>query len=202
MKLNKVLFFLFFPLVAEILYSCTCTCPEEFNVKGKYSNTGIKLENVDNSTFQKTITKANSIQKNYYGINVSLSREKTACLSPKRSLFIPSALACDCQPGQQLFAKDSIESIQFLTVNDFDEKHKANSDISDYFKVFSTSTPGKISDVITSSYDFMYEFELEFSFVILLETPPTLNQKHQFKIKIILSDGRILEGMTTAVDLI
>jgi hypothetical protein len=202
MKINKILFLLLFPLIAEVVVSC-CDCIDP--LIGHYTNKTIVVNNIDNSGSEPMTATANSVPKEAFGIRTKLNREKTACLSPSKSFFIQAAYAtsCDCPPPNQLLAKDSVTAIQIFTLNDFDTNHPANSDVSDYFKIFKGSSFSTITDFIKKYNTILYsESELELSFDALLMTPPSLNQSHYFKIKITLSDGRTLEGITTSIDLI
>jgi len=80
------------------------------------------------------------LNKNAYGIRLYLEREKVVVACTKKqinSIFIQSAYAtiCDCPPEFLYFANDSIVSIKIFTVNNFDNQHLENSDVTDYFKV-------------------------------------------------------------------
>lgn len=202
MRINKILFVLLFPLIAEVVISC-CDCIDP--LIGHYTNKTIVVKNIDNSGSEPMTTTANSVPKEAFGIRTQLNREKTACLSPSKSLFVQTAYAtsCDCPPPNQLLARDSVTTIQIFTLNDFDTNHPANSDVSDYFKVFKGSSFSTIADFIKKYNTILYsDSELELTFDVLLMTPPSLNKSHYFKIKITLSDGRTLEGITTSIDLI
>ncbi|HRP90899.1 MAG TPA: DUF5034 domain-containing protein [Edaphocola sp.] len=202
MRINKILVVLLFPLIAEVMISC-CDCID--SLIGHYTNKTMIVKNLDNSGPNPLTTTTNSVPKEAFGIRVQLTRERTACLAPPQSFFIQSAYAtsCKCPPPNQLFAQDSVVTIQIFTLNDFDPNHPANSDVSDYFKVFEGSTFSTITDFIKKKKTVLYsDDELELDFDVLLMTPPSLNQSHKFKVKITLSDGRILEEMTPSIDLI
>ncbi|WP_221390570.1 DUF5034 domain-containing protein [Dyadobacter sp. NIV53] len=202
MKINKILLLLLFPLMAEVLVAC-CDCTDP--LIGHYTNKTIVVNNIDNSGSEPMTTTANSVPKEAYGIRTQLNREETACLNPFKYLFIQTAYAtsCGCPPPNQLLARDSVIAIQIFTLNDFDVNHPANSDISDYFKIFKGSSFSTIANFIKMYNTVLYsKSELELSFDALLMIPPNLNQNNYFKIKIILSDGRTLEGTTTSIDLI
>lgn len=202
MKINKILFLLLFPFIAEVAVSC-CDCIDP--LIGHYTNKTILVNNIDNSGSEPITATANSVPKEAFGIRTKLNREKIACLSPSKSFLIQTAYAtsCGCPPPNQLLAKDSVTTIQIFTLNDFDTNHPANSDISDYFKIFKGTSFNTITDFINMYNTILYsENELQLSFDALLMTPPSLNQSHNFKIKITLSDGRTLEGITTLIDLI
>jgi len=202
MRINKILVLILFPLIAEVVVSC-CDCIDPFI--GHYTNKTVEVKNIDNSGSEPITTTANSVPKEAFGIRTKLNREKTACLSPSNSIFIQTAYAtsCDCPPPNQLLARDSVTAIQIFTLNDFDTNYPANSDVSEFFKVFKGSSFSTISDFRKNYNTILYsESELDLTFDALLMTPPSLNQSHYFKIKITLSDGRVLEGITTSIDLI
>lgn len=202
MKINKILIVLLFPLITEVVISC-CNCLVP--LIRYYTNKTVKIQNIDNSGSEPMITTANTVHKEAFGIRAQLNREKTACLSPFKSLFIQTAYAngCRCPPSNQFLARDSITAIQVFTLNDFDIMHASNSDISDYFKIFQSFSLSTITDYIKKYDKVLYtDNELELKFDLLLMTPPTINKNHKFKIKITLSDGRILEGESTPIELI
>ena len=204
MKLNKILFVLMFPFLAEFAVSC-CSCID--TVTGRYTNKAISIDNIDNSGTKPLVTAASAISKKAYGIRVKLDREKTACVTPSPSLFVSSAYAfsCDCPPALELSAKDSITKIQIFTINEFDANHAANSDISTYFKIFEQGfySNNTISEfLIGNNRKLNNNSELISTPDFLLMTPPSINKTHSFKIVITLSDGRSFEEITNSVDLI
>lgn len=202
MKTSRIVFILLFPLIAEVVVSC-CECTEPFI--GNYTNQTILVNNLDNSGSEPMLATTNSVPKAAFGIRINLSREKTACSNPPRSFFIQSAYArkCDCPPPHQLLAKDSVSAIQIFTLNDFDSNHPANSEVSEYFKIFKGTSFITIEEYVAKRRTTLYsDSELEESFDALLMTTPSFNESHQFKILISLSDGRTLEGITSSIDLI
>jgi hypothetical protein len=203
MKLNKIFIIILFPLIAEVAVSC-CDCLT--TTSGRYTHKNILVHNIDNSGSEIKATTANSVYKEAFGIRIKLNREKTACFIPRHSIFIQTAYAtsCDCPPEIEFLAKDSVTTIKIFTLNDFDAKHSANSDISDYFKVFDQQhfSFSTISGFLKKDNTTLFnERELEATLNLLLMTPPSLNKNHSFKIVINLSDGRILQGITTPIDL-
>lgn len=204
MKLNKIFIILLFPFITEIAVSC-CDCPD--TIFGRYTNKEILVTNIDNSGSKIMTTTANAVYKEAFGIRITLNRERTACLIPRHSIFIQTAYAtkCVCPPEIELLAKDSVTTIQIFTVNDFNADHSENSDISDYFKVFNQQSFSfsTISDFLRENNTTLdHESMLEATFDLLLMTPPNLNKNHSFKIVMTLSDGRVLQEITTPIDLI
>lgn len=209
MSIRKIIFILLLPVIAEIIVSC-CDCAEV--IFKNYTNESVLVKNLDNSGQDPVVSVSNSIDKDAYGIRVEVYREITAFNKKTTPTFFQSAYAtsCQCPPPEQFFPIDSVMSIKIFTLNDFDLAHSADSDISDYFKVYQQYFFRTINDYLKSTpngygnsslvlYD---ESELEIKVDLLLMTVPTINDQHRFKVEIILSDGRILELETPEIELI
>jgi hypothetical protein len=198
MKPIKILLLLLFPLIAELFVSC-CDCPEvttEF-----YSNQFLEIDHLDNSGSVAIITNGPSVPKQAYGIQMRLGLEKVACNPASRTHFISTSYAfqCDCPPPETI-ARDSVTTLEIFTTNDFDETHPANTDVSDYFKIFVGSTYASIDDIIPNlSRIYYYELESVVTTELLLMTPPTLNESHSFKVILTLSDGRTFEASSSPI---
>lgn len=200
--MKKVIFLLVFPLIAEVMISC-CDCID--TVVQNYTNKSISVSNLDNSGKEPVAATANSINKNAYGIRLELTREKLACLEKRYSFFIQStyAMSCGCPPPNQFNAKDSITAIKVITLRNFDGTHAAGSEVSNYFKIYNQFSFTSISDYLKSSSATLFnEKDLKPQIDFLLMTAPTVTGEHQFRIQLILSDGRILETETSTIDLI
>ena len=204
-----ILFFLLVPIASVIFHSCW-SCDPQISVI--YSHKTLLVKNLDNSKEKPIETEALQINKNAYGIRLYLEREKfvVACAKPANSFFIQSAYAAvdppDC-PDYNFSANDTIISIKISTLNNFDNQHLENSDVTDYFKVagsFSTIE----SYVANMHYTFEDYVEFEKSWgkevVIdfLLMSAPTANNKQQFEVQVALSDGRILKQKTPEIELL
>lgn len=201
MKVRKVLILLFLPLVAQVIF-VSCNCPEP--LIEYYSNTKFILFNVDNSGYGPKITTSDSVPKEAFGLRLQLEREKTAFYKPAQSVFFQSAYAFTRQcPPPQLRPRDSVTSITVFTINDFNASHLAGSDVSVYFKVFERNIFTSIEDYIKQYQTVLYtDQQLEESRDLLLMTPPVLNKRHQFKIEISMSDGRLIELLSTEINFI
>jgi hypothetical protein len=146
----------------------------------------------------------NQVVKTAYGIRSKIEHKKVVYQEATHSgLFY--AFKCDCENPDSIFtAKDSIVNIKIFTLNDFDDTFTADSDISKYFKVHQDELFQNI-DAFVKSPAKRFEFggwQLENIIDLLLINPPTKGKKHQFKVQYYLSDGRILEQITTPIDLI
>ena len=201
-----ILFFLLVPIANVFFHSC-CPCDVETQ-RRNYSHKTIFLKNLDNSDEKAIESESLQLNKNAYGIRLYLEREKvvTACAKRINSIFIQSAYAtsCECPPEFLYFPSDSIVSIKIFAVNNFDNQHSENTDITHYFRVagsFSTVENYVANMNYTYADDFEYwgqELELD----LLLMTAPTANNKQQFEIQVTLSDGRILKQQTLEVELL
>ena len=210
-----VLFFLLVPIASALFYSCRCP---DIEIQYRYfSHKTLFLRNLDNSGARPVESESLQLNKNAFGIRLVLEREvvystTTPPLNRRKqanSILIQSAYALSfwC-PAFFYSAKDKVESIKIFTMNDFDNQRLANSDITDLFRVArSFSTIENFVANIQYSFDSESEsiFERwirELSVDLLLMTPPTASNKHQFEIQVALSDGRVLKSQTTEIELI
>lgn len=196
---KKILFFLFLPLLTELVLSC-CDCPETQTLH--YTNKTMLLQHLDNSGSGPVVTTSGRVPKAAYGIRIDVVREKTA--AHRKTLFLPAAYAysCGCPPPLEILPRDSITAIRVFTLQDFDASHAAGSDVSGYFKSYTPYYFLSITDYLQKSRTVLLdESELSTRVDLLLMTPPALNTLHQFRVRLTLSDGRTLEQETTPIDL-
>lgn len=201
-----LLFFLLVPIAGALFHSC-CNCDVETQY-GNYSHKTVLLKNLDNSGAEAIESESLQLNKNAYGIRLYLEREKVAvaCGNPINSIFVQSAYAtsCDCPPDFVYYANDSIVSIKIVAINDFDDLHLKNSDVTDCFRVANSfSTIDRHVDKMY--YTFEYDFEhwgRDIKLDLLLMTVPTADNKQQFEVQVALSDGRILKQQTPEVELL
>lgn len=201
MKVRKVFILLFLPLIAQVIF-ISCHCPEP--LIEYYSNKEFTLFNLDNSGYEPKITTADSVPKEAFGVRLQLEREKTAFYKPIQPVFFQSAYAFrrECPPPR-ILPRDSVLSLKVFTLNDFDASHPAGSDVSDYFKVFERNNFRPIEPYLKAENTTLFsEEQLKEKLDLLLMTAPVLNKSHQFKIEISLSDGRLIELFSTAINLI
>ena len=213
MKTKLIILFLLLTPIVDVFYSC-CDCPETKNYK--YSHKALLLKNLDNSGKKVIESESLQLNKNAYGIRIYLTREKNLVARARQvnNVFVQSAYAfsCECLVPEFVYApSDSITSIKIFTINDFDDRHSENSDITDYFRIahsFSTIKDFVANERYTYKYGYRYHhssekpFEDELKIDLLLMTAPTMNNKQQFKIQVTLSDRRIFEEQTTEIQLL
>lgn len=93
-------------------------------------------------------------------------------------------------------------TLEIFSNNDFDASHPKNTDLSSYFKVKISNNLNTITEYIKYINKFYQTSSNPFYWGTFLQVAPTLNKKHKFRLKMTLSDGRILEAETTEVELI
>jgi hypothetical protein len=164
---------------------------------------------LDNSGEQAVETESLQINKNAYGIRLSLARmiNTVACSKQINSIFSQPAyaLSCECPPAYIYSARDTVVSIQIFTLNNFDNQHLKNSEITDCFRIAHSFL--RLEDHVanmryTYEYDSEEFFEEKIKIDLLLMTAPTINNAQQFKIKIVLSNRLILEHETPEIELL
>jgi len=168
------------------------------------------LRNLNNSGARAVESDALQFNKNAYGIRLFLTREVVDAVvarsKTRNSIFIQSAYATsiECPPRFIYNPNDTIVSIRIFTMNDFDNQHSENSDITAYFRIaHSFSTVENFVANMRYTYEVNFEnWWREVTIDLLLMTAPTTNGFHQFKVQIELSDGRILEQKTTEIELL
>jgi len=202
MAFKKILLVLLFPFLADLVVSC-CNCLG--TVIHHYTNKTIAVSNLDNSGQAPQITSSASVFKSAYGIRIKLTREKTALIDKPMIVFGECAYAreCFCRPPDQFLPDDSLTAIRVITLNDFNSDHLANSDVSGYFKVYVPYSFYTFDDYVkNTSASLFYENDLQINIDLLLMTPPASVGAHQFRVQIVLSDGRTLEQDTPTIDFI
>ena len=200
-NIKVALLVLIFPLLVDMGIACT---PNHKSDGGLYSNKSFSVSNLDNSGRNTFITTTDSVLKKAYGIRLHLVREIFVTNKSPQYIFIQSAYA-DSPPiyYHDYLPLDSIVSMQIFTINDFDDFHPAGSEITDYFKVYQNYSFTPIKEYLNkASKIYSHLSDLQVDIDMLLMTAPIINTKHQFKIQIKLSDGRILTQETTMINLI
>jgi len=201
-KIFKVAAILVLPILVELIISC-CDCPETISLD--YTNCSMTVSNLDNSGPEPVVTQSEGVSKKAYGIRIAVSRNGSQCRANpiKQSLFASAhATKCDCPPEQEFLPKDSILSVRVITKFDFDATHPADSDVSEYFYVFSNGEFTAIDEFIGKLENRLYAFEKpDLEIDLLLMSPPSVGVGHQFTVSIELSDSRVLSARTNKINL-
>ncbi len=203
MKIKKIILILALPLILDLIVSC-CDCPN--SIVYKYSFKNYEVNHLDNSGSGIIISSSNSIIKTAYGIRLTINNEQIAQNRCNPTKFIQGAYAmvdCRCPPPVIYNPIDSIIGIKIYCLTDFDNNHLANSEISEYFKVYNYHYYQTIQDYIKQwNFPIFDKSEFNSSIDLLLMSPPTFtSNSHSFKIQIYLSDNRIIEKQTTSINL-
>lgn len=133
-----------------------------------------------------------------YGFNLMLrSNVGLSETTNTRADFANAAYALKCQEDYFVLRKKAT-SFKIETLNDFDEEHRSNSDITDYFTE-TFMTENYLVDALNQTYPGGYS---ESRFVIRLHEIPTLDSIHQFKVTITLEDSTSLSSVTERVKLL
>ena len=202
-----LLFFLLVPIANLLLYSCGCDVERFIN----YTHKSMSLKNLDNGGKQAVESGFLKFNKNAYGIRLHLQIEEKEVVARAKqinSIFVQSANATSVEPCPYVYqAIDSIVSMKVFTINDFDNLHTANSEITGYFKVAQAylSVDNYVSNLTHSQVHrdngrFTRDGKIEID--LMLMTAPTTSNKHQFKVRVELSDGRVFEEQTAEISLL
>ena len=195
MKMRKIILLLLFPLMADVLVAC-CNCDE--SAVYHYTVEKMDMVSLDNSGSQPRTIVSGNVPKKAYGIRIQMPVKFAR--NTKGIPFISNsayALSCRCFNDQYL-SKDSIVSVKVFSLNAFDNLHPVNTDITDYFKVNHESVYETIPVFLARKPEIS---NYEISFDVLLLTPPTTGQEHQFRVEIQLAGNRILTGTTGLINL-
>ncbi|MGM9474781.1 DUF5034 domain-containing protein [Pedobacter sp. GSP4] len=198
--IKKVLYILGLALISQLIVACVnCNCPPTRNIY--FTNKALSLKNMDKSLPDSMVTNSRIISNANYGIQVRL--QTTLLTMRKQQLnwgLMQTAYACSCN-DDNFIAKERVVSLKIVSNNDFDASHPKNTDLTLYFKARKGVTMISIADYIKTANELGYDTMYPFYEGVFLQAAPSINKKHQFKLTITLSDGRILEAETTEVEL-
>ncbi len=202
-NIKLTLFIFLIPFAIDVMIACK---PRHATEGGLYRNKSFSLTNLDNSGNAAFITTSDTVPKQAYGIRLHLVRDKVVKISNNHFFFVQNAFAdYPANYYNGYVPLDSIVSIQILTKNSFDNNHAANSEITDLFRVYQNYTFSELKHYFAKAsvqYSHLSELQIDID-LLLMSVPSTLyNTGHQFKIRLKLSDGRILEQETTMIHLI
>jgi hypothetical protein len=207
MKTRWVILFLLLVPIVSLFHSCWGCDPP---APASYSHKTLLLKNLDNSGERVIETETLQINKDAYGIRLYIVTEESIIARAKQtnSVFIQPVYATSVPDCYRYIysAIDSIVSINIFTLNDFDNQHSENTNITDYFKIRQTySSVEEYVKKISYTYE-CDEFKTlswkDLIIDLMLMIAPTTTNNQQFKIQVKLSDGRILEQQTTEIELL
>lgn len=184
MKFNKLIFILGLPLIAQLLFSCTCCdCDDdpiiiETNEPCVFEK--IEVDFLDNSGVMPVVTNKDSISRKAFGIQIDLNFNQDYCFQSNfnTSLFpTAQAFSCGCDNVAQI--EPRVSHIEIVALNPFNNS-EIDSVITTRFKILRFNTYYELTDNNVSTSQ---PFD-----IILTEVPDTA-QNHQFLIKYSTSDS-------------
>ncbi len=198
---KKVIIVFILALGLQFVTSCNtnCRCSPVRDIY--YTNSGVTVKNLDSKLPVPFVTTSKIIAGANYGIQIELQIQQL--VRRKQNVnwgLIQSAYACSCI-GDNYLAKESILSVEIFSNNDFSSDYPKNTDLSSLFKIKANNSTTTIEEHTKLINNHKYGYPNLFYGGVFLQVKPSVSSKHEFKIRITLSDGRILEGKTTEVEL-
>ena len=114
--------------------------------------------------------------------------------------FIPSAYACSCIfDGESGSKFEKLSNLTVITLNDFDEAHRANDTINDLIIVKGIYFE---EDAYLQAYLENDTTNIRVPAIqLLVDRKPTLNENYKVKIKVELSTGEVYEKVSETIKL-
>ncbi|GEQ84961.1 hypothetical protein ULMS_04690 [Patiriisocius marinistellae] len=197
---NKVISILIIFLIAPLLYMCTqndddCNCsPIEgsfFDIKGlDLINTKTNPDNSNSIISENDVVMFNEYDGMFLNFDVTYLSNHIHQSNP----FISSAYACSCLWSGHAGSKtEMFESIDVVTLNDFDESHLANQSINDLLKAsYYASDEGLFIEEFIENDTLNVQGQ---SLKLSLIRKPVIDSNFKVKVTIKLSNGEIYEQL-------
>jgi hypothetical protein len=198
MNLTKIGVLILIGFTTRLIVSC-CDCPPSTTYKYKFDS--IKLSHIDNSGQTPVYVDSGTIPKEAYGLQIELSLSKLALhkFSDFAGFNSTCAFDCFCPPETQYFPQDTLSAIRIISLNDFDNTHPANSEVSEYFKVLTYNTYITIQEYLDYP-ETIYSGQPFIELIgLYLMQAPLVTGDHRFRVEIVLSDGTTLISTSTLI---
>jgi len=192
----KIVIIIIVLTISQVIFDSCCKINTTFTVKG------VDVANLDNSGEIPTEvidSIVSGVTKNAYGIRVylasSINSSSFVDNTIKNAQFIGKSYALGCKQNYSL--SNRIVSFKIYTVNDFDQYHKAGSDITEYFNGLNKeygpyiSIDQKINEINSLLTDLPDYFD------IFLMNAPTEGDVHQFRIYMEFDDDYVVDDLKT-----
>ncbi len=199
--IKKVLLIFVLGLSLQLITGCDiCKCTPSKDIN--FTRSSLSLQNLDATLPHPYYTKDSVISSTKYGIQLRLNAIILASRPIPRSFgFIQTAQACSC-PEPLFVAKEDVLAIEIFSTNDFNSSHPKNTDLSSFFKL-KLSANNLLT--IDSYFQYLKKFPSKnysaFFEGLYLQNAPEQSKKHKFRVRVTLSDGRILAAETAEVEL-
>lgn len=178
----------------DFLIDCDCS-----DIKPHFNINNLEIQNTikkNDNWFVPITVGVDSINfESYEGINLDYIVDYHSSINWNFSLM-NSAAACSCLgPGWNGSTTEKIETLEIITLNNFDEEHLSGSTINDFFSI---SYLGRNNaDLKQSLEDFLLEndsfIEIE-DLPLTLEKAPTKDSIFHVKVVLKLSTGELYEA--------
>ncbi len=198
MKTKRIIALMLLPLLLDVLIVSCCDCapPENFS----YTNCTVETQNLNNAGPKAEVTNADNVPKEAFGLRLTINRRKNVCMNSAPPMFSSSAYAFDCDCDRINFnSLDSIKLLEVYTINDFDSTHLAGTNVTDYFKAYRSQYIGLTRYAEILQEEFYSLSDTTATVDLLLLNTPTNEGPHQFRTEIKLSDGRVLESISSSI---
>ena len=198
--IKKIIVIFGLALSLQLISGCVdCNCGPVKDIY--FTKKALSLKNLDANLPEPRLTKDSVFASTRFGIQMQFVTEQVALKQHSVNWgLISAAMACSCEEDN-IIGKEDISSVAIFSNNDFDTSHPKNTDLSLYFKAKWNNADMPIADYLKILKDLKHSAIIAFYQGIFLQQAPTASKRHKFKVKINLSDGRVLEAETTEVEL-
>lgn len=178
-----------------------CNCGP---ITGKYFDiNGMELNNykkVGENSINRMIENEAVSYEEYAGLGVEYEVDYISRKNTRKPAFslIPSAYACSCIYDGELGSKfEKLSNITVITLNDFDETHRANDTLNDLIivKGFYLQEDQYLQDFLIND-----TLNIQFPGIQLkVDRKPTLNENYKVKVVVELSTGEVYEEISESI---
>lgn len=178
-----------------------CNCPP---ITGSFFDIkGMELEsyrNISENSVARMLENEVVPYAEYAGLWIEYEVDYISQRRAKRPSFsmISSAYACTCVYDGYAGSKiEKLSNIFVITLNDFDETHKANDTINDLILVKGNSFQ---EDEYLQDYLMKDTTNIQFPGIqLLVDRKPTLNENYKVKVVVELSTGEVYENVSESI---
>lgn len=191
-----------FPLLTLVVMITEVSCWKSETILIEWNS--IYLENLkayyENNSLNYEITDSLIFAPLSYGIKIHLD-QKDIISQTKFNFSLIQSVNAFTKVKDKYVLKDKVTAIQIKTLNDFDDNHLADSDITTYFntlengELITLESKLDVSDGLSENAS--YDFQLD----IFLVQNSTFNNKQQFEIIIKFDSGKTLSQHTDLIEI-
>ncbi len=174
-----------------------CECPlvagNFFDIRGM-TLSNWKLDDISGGVSANLLEEGESVNSGDYQLWVNFEVDFVGLQLPQENNFsfslIPSAYACSCNENGGQGGKDTLQDLQIITKNDFDEDHPANSSLNDLMVIHFEQDEDNLVDYLARAArePFMYP-----SFFLTLKKSPSVPSDFEVSVEMTLDNGEFYE---------